>query len=311
MPFGPISTMLAGSSIKFREKSSSTRGRSHWVGQVHSKSAMGLYFCSRAAFRRRRKLRRERSVSSICSSWGSHGSWRMVSTLASSPCRPRRSRRSRKFSRFNASFGGLVLIGRVRGQLFVIAQVGCPHGDVQAGIVRQGDGDRRALTAQGELGIDEVTHGAQVRSVLGERGVNRLRKGIASVGIEQLQQPAGEYAQVHTALGGEFEQSFGSWGGMMQPIECTMCTTGAFVRLQRLDMEGIFDLLGAIEAERVVIDRLVALDDAHPLERGEDLHVPTHMSMRDAVIVQVKAQVRSLARDGICHPFFGGKGIIR
>src|ERR1039457_5897738 len=66
-------------------------------------------------------LRRARSVSSICSSWGNHGSWMMVSTLASSPCRPRRSRRSRKFSRFNGSFGGFVLIGGLRGQLFVIA----------------------------------------------------------------------------------------------------------------------------------------------------------------------------------------------
>ena len=116
---------------------------------------------------------------------------------------------------------------------------------------------------------------------------------------------------MHAALGGEFEQSFGTWGGMMQPIERTMRTSGAFVRRQRLDMEGIFDLLGAIEAARVISDRLVALDDAHPLERGEDLHLPTDVSMRDAVIVQVKAQVRCLARDGIRHPFFGGKGIIR
>src|SRR5260370_19946852 len=177
MPFGPISTMLAGSSIKFREKSSSTRGRSHWVGQVHSKSAMGLYCCSRAAFRRRRKLRRERSVSSICSSWGSHGSWRMVSTLASSPCRPRRSRRSRKFSRFNGSFGGFVLIGRLRGQLFVIAQVVCPHGDVQARIVRQGDGDRRVLAPPRELGIHGVRHRPPVRSALRATRVTRRRTG--------------------------------------------------------------------------------------------------------------------------------------
>src|ERR1700682_635174 len=114
---------------------------------------------------------------------------------------------------------------------------------------------------------------------------------------------------MHAALGGELEQSFGTWGGMMQPIERTMRTCGAFVRLQRLDMEGIFDLLGAIEAARVIGDRLRPLDDAHPLERGEDLHLPTHMSMRDAVIVQIKAQVRSLARKGMRTPLSGGKGI--
>jgi hypothetical protein len=106
------------------------------------------------------------------------------------------------------------------------------------------------------LGIDEVTHGAQVRGVLAERGVDCLREGIGAVGVEQLQEAAGEDAQVHAALGGELEQSFGFWGGMMQPIERTMCAASAFVCLQRLDMEGIFDLLGAIEAARVIGDRL-------------------------------------------------------
>jgi hypothetical protein len=36
------------------------------------------------------------------------------------------------------------------------------------------------------LSIDEVTNGAQVRGVLPECGVDRLRKGIASVAVEQL-----------------------------------------------------------------------------------------------------------------------------
>ena len=72
-----------------------------------------------------------------------------------------------------------------------------------------------------------------------------------------------------------------------------MRTSGAFVRLQRLDMEGIFDLLGAIEAAGVISDRLVALDDAHPLERGEYLHLPTDVSMweRDYPVTVVNAGV--------------------
>jgi hypothetical protein len=94
---------------------------------------------------------------------------------------------------------------------------------------------------------------------------------------------------VHAALSGKREQAFGTWGGMMQPIECTMRTSGAFVRLQRLDMAGIFDLLGAIEAASVISDRVLPFDDAYPLKGGEDLNLPTHMSMRDAVIVQIKA----------------------
>jgi hypothetical protein len=95
------------------------------------------------------------------------------------------------------------------------------------------------------------------------------------------------------------------------PIERTMRTSSAFVRLQRLDMTGIFDLLGTIEAAWMIRDRIVALEDTHPLERGDDLHLPTEVSMRDAVIVQIKAQVRSFPRNGIRHPFFGGKGVVR
>jgi len=47
---------------------------------------------------------------------------------------------------------------------------------------------------------------------------------------------------------------------MMQPIERTMRTSGAFVRLQCLDVTRIFDLLGAIEAARVIGDRLLPFD---------------------------------------------------
>jgi len=55
--------MLAGSSIKFREKSSSTIGRSHWVGRSIRSRPWDCTSVAEAAFRRRRKLRRERSVS--------------------------------------------------------------------------------------------------------------------------------------------------------------------------------------------------------------------------------------------------------
>jgi hypothetical protein len=44
------------------------------------------------------------------------------------------------------------------------------------------------------LSIDEVTNGTQVRGVLAECGVDCLREGIGAVGIEDLQEPAGEDA---------------------------------------------------------------------------------------------------------------------
>jgi hypothetical protein len=44
-----------------------------------------------------------------------------------------------------------------------------------------------------------------------------------------------------------------------------MGTPGALVSEQRLDMGGVFDLLTAVEAARVIGDRLMDLDDADPI----------------------------------------------
>jgi len=54
--------------------------------------------------------------------------------------------------------------------------------------------------------VDEVTHGAQVRGVFGQRGGDRRLQRTRAVGVEQCQQTAGEHAQVCAALGGAQEQ---------------------------------------------------------------------------------------------------------
>jgi len=66
---------------------------------------------------------------------------------------------------------------------------------------------------------------------------------------------------------------------------------------------------GAIEATQVVGNRVLPFDDAHPLKRGYDLHLPTDVSMRDAVIVQVKAQVRVLRAMASATRSSVGKGL--
>ncbi len=63
---------------------------------------------------------------------------------------------------------------------------------MQARIVRQADRDRWTFTALGEVGINEVTHGAQVRGVLAERGIDGLGESVCTMGVEDLQEPAGE-----------------------------------------------------------------------------------------------------------------------
>ena len=84
-------------------------------------------------------------------------------------------------------------------------------------------------------------------------------------------------------------------GGMVQPIDRPVCTAGALVVDQGLDMAGIFDLL---RRDRSCADGSAMT--AAPsrmrtrLERGEHLERAAHVGVRDRVIVQIKAHVRGL-----------------
>ena len=85
-------------------------------------------------------------------------------------------------------------------------------------------------------------------------GLDGLRQRVGTVGVEDLQEPAGEDPQVHAALGGELVQPFRSGCGMVQPVERAMFAPGAFVGDQRIDMGAHLDLLTATEAARVIGD---------------------------------------------------------
>ena len=61
----------------------------------------------------------------------------------------------------------------------------CAHGEcVQARIVRQGHGEGRGLAAQLGVGVDEVSNGAEVGGVFGERGADGGFQGHGAVRIE-------------------------------------------------------------------------------------------------------------------------------
>ena len=57
---------------------------------------------------------------------------------------------------------------------------------------------------------------------------------LRAVAVEQLQQPAGEHAQMRAALGGAQEQRLGTGGGVMQTVLRAMGAGGALVSDQRL-----------------------------------------------------------------------------
>jgi hypothetical protein len=91
-------------------------------------------------------------------------------------------------------------MGSLPGEFFVIGKI--MWTDVEcayARVIGQGDGDGRGLAALGAMQIDEVTDGGKVRGILGERGEERSLEGCGAVRIEQLDEAAGERAQVRAA----------------------------------------------------------------------------------------------------------------
>ncbi|MBK6349078.1 MAG: hypothetical protein IPF50_04420 [Proteobacteria bacterium] len=93
------------------------------------------------------------------------------------------------------------------------------------------------------------------------------------MGVQQIDQPAGEGAEVHAALGSTGEELRGARGGVVQAVHGAVAAPGALVIEQRLEVCRILDLGGAIEAAPVDGEHGSAVEDPHALERGHDLEV--------------------------------------
>ena len=107
---------------------------------------------------------------------------------------------------------GVVVIEVIsRLELLVVTQRMDAHVQVaKTRIVGQGDGERWRLAAGVALAVEEVSHGAQMRRVVGERlGDGRLEGG-GAVGIEESDEAAGQGAEVDAALGAGGEQRLGA-----------------------------------------------------------------------------------------------------
>src|SRR5258707_7799751 len=93
------------------------------------------------------------------------------------------------------------------GELFIVSQGMRAHGEcAHARIIRQRHGHGRALPPLSTLLIDEVTHGRQMRAVFTKGCSYGVFQSSGAVSIEQLDESAGEYAQMGAASGGELEQ---------------------------------------------------------------------------------------------------------
>ena len=106
---------------------------------------------------------------------------------------------------------GIVVAGaRFVVEPVVIGEVMGAHREgAQPRVVGQLERERRGLFGFLAVLVDEVTHPPEVGGVGFERGGDGTFQGDGAVGVEQLDEAAGEDAEVVIALGGGGEQGFG------------------------------------------------------------------------------------------------------
>src|SRR5579862_5378313 len=157
---------------KSRVRVRSIKGRSIFLGQLHSKSAIGLKRRNRACARRRSKLRRaaaavsERAISS--SSW--RGLQRPVEARATKSSSESAVRtRPSCFNCATRSFVGIGVFFGVLGEIIVSLQSGIGNGQVfQIGTTREINGDRGALPPLAMAAGKDKSHRRKARGLLPE-----------------------------------------------------------------------------------------------------------------------------------------------
>ena len=164
---------------------------------------------------------------------------------------------------------GLILVGGVGFvvEAVVVGEVVGAHVQVaQPRVVGQVKRERRGFVGLLALLVDEVTHPSEVGGVGLERGGDGAFERERSVGVEQLDESAGEDTEVVVTLGGGGEQGLGRGGGVVEAVGGAVLAGGALVALELFDVGGVFDLLGAVERAWMGGEDCAGIEDAHGLE---------------------------------------------
>ena len=130
-----------------------------------------------------------------------------------------------------------------------------------------------------------MTHPPEVGGVGLERGGDGAFECDGAVGVEQLDESAGEDAEVVAALGGGDEQSLGRWGGVVETVGGAVLAGGALAAFELFDMGGVFDLLGAVERAAMGGEDGGGVEDAHGLEGCRDGEGAADVVVGDGIIV--------------------------
>ena len=134
-------------------------------------------------------------------------------------------------------------------------------------------------------GLVKCGHCAMSVSCHKMRGRNGAFERDGSVGVEQLDESAGEDAEVVVALGGGDEQGLGRGGGVVEAVGGAVLAGEAFVALEHFDVGGVFDLLAAVEGAPMGGKHGGGVEDAHGVQRGRDDEGATDVTMGDGIVV--------------------------
>ena len=129
------------------------------------------------------------------------------------------------------------------------------------------------------------------------------------VGVEQLDESAGEDAEVVVAFGGGGEQGFRRRGGVMEAVGGAVCAGESFLALKCFDVSGVFDLLSTVEGTAMSGEHDAGVEDAHGLEGGRDDEGASHVAVRNRVIVCIESRVGGLSHLDL-DALFAGEGIV-
>src|SRR5215210_4630889 len=209
-PLGPSRTRFRPSRRNSRERARSISGRSIFLGQFQSKSAIGLKAPSRLLTRRRSRERRERSAASL----------RTISSSRARGARPRSMARARRSSRAAAVAARPRALSSVARSLIAVLRLGCGELVVAAESMRldvQGGelGTVGEIDRQGRLTLsvaavlfDQVLDGGEGWSGVLEDLLERSSQEVGAVEREQLSQSVGQTRGVAMAREGRVEEAF-------------------------------------------------------------------------------------------------------
>ena len=154
-----------------------------------------------------------------------------------------------------------------------------------------------------------MTHPPEVGGVGLERGGDGTFEGDGTMGVEQLDESAGEDAEVVVALGGGGEQGFRRRGGVVEAVGGAVLAGESFVALELFDVGGVFDLLAPVERARMGGEDCAGVEDAHGVQRGRDDEGAPDVTMGDGVVVCVESYVGGLAHLDF-DTLLAGEGVV-